>query len=129
MIGRFAFGSVAAVLLTAAVSAPAHAQLSQTAQWAVKAANQYQVQANLTYLTASGVDLKLDLYRRRDATTPQPTLVFYHGGGWVVGTKESAFMSVLPWREMGWNGVCVGYRMARVAVAPAAVEDAQCALR
>ena len=38
-------------------------------------------------------------------------------------------MSIVPWLEMGWNVVNVEYRMARVALAPAAVEDAQCALR
>ena len=38
-------------------------------------------------------------------------------------------MSVMPWLEMGWNVVNVEYRMARVAEAPAAVEDALCALR
>ena len=38
-------------------------------------------------------------------------------------------MSVMPWLEMGWNVVNVEYRMARVSQAPAAVEDAQCALR
>jgi acetyl esterase/lipase len=38
-------------------------------------------------------------------------------------------MSIMPWLEMGWNVVNVEYRMARVALAPGAVEDAQCALR
>ncbi len=38
-------------------------------------------------------------------------------------------MSILPWLEMGWNVVNVEYRMARVALAPAAVEDGLCALR
>jgi acetyl esterase/lipase len=35
----------------------------------------------------------------------------------------------MPWFEMGWTVINVEYRMARVALAPAAVEDAQCALR
>jgi len=105
------------------------AQLSPTAEWAVHAQNQYQVLANVTYLTANGFEAKLDVYRRRDVQTPQPTLVFYHGGGWIGGTKESSFMSVMPWLEMGWNVVNVEYRMARVSLAPAAVEDAQCALK
>jgi acetyl esterase/lipase len=61
--------------------------------------------------------------------TPQPTLVFYHGGGWVAGSKDAAIMSFMPWIDMGWNVVNVGYRLLRVAGAPAAVEDAQCALR
>jgi acetyl esterase/lipase len=105
------------------------AEAVDAADWATHAQNQYAVMANVTYLTATGYEAKLDVYRRRDVTTPQPTMVFYHGGGWIAGTKESSFMSVMPWLEMGWNVVNVEYRMARVALAPAAVEDAQCALR
>ncbi len=108
---------------------PAFAQLSPTADWATHTANEYAVAANITYLTATGYESKLDVYRRRDITTPQPTLVFYHGGGWIGGTKEASFMSIMPWLEMGWNVVNVEYRMARVALAPAGVEDALCALR
>jgi acetyl esterase/lipase len=108
---------------------PAAAQLSPTAEWAAHAQNQYQVTANVTYLMATGYESKLDVYRRRDATTPQPTLIFFHGGGWIGGAKESSLMSLMPWIEMGWNVVNVEYRMARVAPAPAAVEDALCALR
>jgi acetyl esterase/lipase len=108
---------------------PVVAQLPPSADWATHAQNQYVVAANITYLTASGYESKLDIYRRRDVQTPQPTLVFYHGGGWIGGTKEASFMSIMPWLEMGWNVVNVEYRMARVAEAPAAVEDALCALR
>ena len=107
----------------------AFAQLSPTAEWATHALNEYAVVPNVTYLTATGYEAKLDVYRRRDVPTAQPTLVFYHGGGWVTGTKESSVMSIMPWLEMGWNVVNVEYRMARVATAPAAVEDALCALR
>jgi acetyl esterase/lipase len=109
--------------------APTAFAQSPTAEWAAHAQNQYAVQANVTYLTASGHESKLDIYRRRDVQTPQPTLVFFHGGGWVGGSKEASFMSLIPWFEMGWNIVNVEYRMARVAEAPAAVEDAVCALR
>ena len=107
----------------------AQAALSPTAEWAVHAQNQYQVLANVTYLTANGYESKLDVYRRRDVQGPQPTVVFYHGGGWIGGTKESSILSLVPWLEMGWNVVNVEYRMARVSLAPAAVEDAQCALK
>jgi acetyl esterase/lipase len=118
-----------ASFLTVAAIAPAFAQLSPTAEWATTASNRYQVIANVTYLTATGYEAKLDVYRRRDVATPQPTMVFYHGGGWIGGTKESSVMSIMPWLEMGWNVVNVEYRMARVALAPAAVEDSLCALR
>jgi acetyl esterase/lipase len=119
----------ASLALVCASTSGAFAQLSPTADWATHAQNEYAVAANLTYLTASGYESKLDIYRRRDVQTPQPTLVFYHGGGWIGGTKEASFMSIMPWLEMGWNVVNVEYRMARVAEAPAALEDAMCALR
>ncbi|MBI2150810.1 MAG: alpha/beta hydrolase, partial [Acidobacteria bacterium] len=52
-----------------------------------------------------------------------------HGGFWAAGAKEGAIMNLMPWFEMGWNVVNVEYRLARVAQAPAAVEDCLCALR
>ena len=98
-------------------------------EFAVHAQNNYQVATNVTYLTATGYESKLDVYSRRGATTPQPTVVFFHGGFWAAGAKENAIVNLLPWFEMGWNVVNVEYRLARVAPAPAAVEDAICALR
>jgi len=114
-----------------AVAAPPTvlAQLSAPATWATHAANEYQTFPNITYLTANNYEDKLDVYKRRDAAAPQPTLIWIHGGGWTGGTKESAVMSLMPWFEMGWNVVNVEYRLARVSLAPAAVEDCLCALR
>jgi acetyl esterase/lipase len=104
-------------------------QLSPSATWAAQAPGAYQVLSNVTYHVASGQELKLDIYRRRDTTALQPTLIFMHGGFWAAGSKESSVMALIPWLEMGWNVVNVQYRLARVAPAPAAVEDCLCALR
>jgi acetyl esterase/lipase len=108
---------------------PALAQLSPTATWATHAANEYQAFPNITYLTANNYEAKLDVYKRRGTAEPQRTLIWIHGGGWTGGTKESAILSLMPWMEMGWNIVNVEYRLARVSLAPAAVEDCLCALR
>ena len=102
----------AAFLLPAAL---AFAQLSPTADWATHFANNYRVAPNVTYLTAGGVDLKLDVYARRNVTTPQPTLLYMHGGFWVAGNKEGALPILMPWMEMGWNVVNVEYRLGPVA--------------
>src|SRR5215510_12892893 len=67
-------------LLLAATAAPGLAQLSPSAKWATEAAAQYAMNANITYRTASNQQLKMDVYYRRGATTPQPTLVYMHGG-------------------------------------------------
>ena len=115
--------------LALVVSTAAFAQLSEPSTWAVQSQNRYNIRPNLVYGTQSGADTKLDVYQRRDATGPQPTVMFIHGGGWVLGTKEASFFSIVPWLEMGWNVVNVEYRLSHVALAPAAVEDCLCALR
>jgi len=117
------------VIAAAALAQPVAAQLSPAATWAAQAANSYQIAPNVTYLTASGFESKMDVYYRRGAATPQPTIVYFHGGFWAAGAKEGALMTLLPWLEMGWNVVNVEYRLARHASAPAAVEDGLCALR
>ena len=89
----------------------------------------YRVVPNITYLTASNFDAKLDVYTRSDSQEPRPTMIWIHGGGWTGGAKETATFSLLPYMEMGWNVVNVEYRLAKVAQAPAAVEDCLCALR
>jgi len=89
----------------------------------------YRVTPNITYLTANNFEAKLDVYARSDVTTPQPTMIWIHGGGWTGGNKEGATFSLLPYMEMGWNVVNVEYRLAKISLAPAAVEDCLCALR
>jgi acetyl esterase/lipase len=102
---------------------------AQSSNWTYEFANHYAVLPNITYLTANNFEAKLDLYERRDVQDAQPTLIYIHGGGWTGGTKEGGFNKVLPYLEMGWNAVNVEYRLARVSLAPAAVEDCLCALR
>jgi acetyl esterase/lipase len=104
-------------------------RLSPSAEWAAKAPTEYQIFPNLTYTVASNYEVKLDIYQRRNQAAPQPTIIFMHGGFWAAGAKETSFMSLMPWLEMGWNVVNVEYRLARVALAPAAVEDCMSALR
>jgi acetyl esterase len=77
-------------------------------------------------------DIPLRLYRGQgtDTSKPQPALVYYHGGGWVLGNLDSH------------DGVCrdianaaectvisVDYRLAPEAKFPAAADDAIAAAR
>ena len=117
--------SVGALSLVVAASAAA----SEAWDWTVRMANQYQVTPDVTYLTADGYESKLDVVAPRNPAGPLPMLLYIHGGGWVGGTKEAAMLRLLPYLEMGFAVVNVEYRLARVALAPAAVEDGRCALR
>lgn len=83
---------------------------------------------DITYGTASGYESKMDVYVSRSAQ-PAPTLIYIHGGGWVGGSKEGALLEVMPYLAMGWTVANVEYRLARNALAPAAVEDVRCAIR
>ncbi|NIB98441.1 alpha/beta hydrolase fold domain-containing protein [Halobacterium sp. R2-5] len=73
-------------------------------------------------------DLRVRLYRP-EGDGPFPTVVFYHGGGFVLGSIEShdLFCRHLT-RESGCVVVSVDYRLAPEHPFPAAVEDASAAL-
>jgi len=119
-----------AVLLFGLLGAPDSARSQNDATATLNhIANVYTVVPNITYRTVSNWEAKLDVIQPRGLTAPNPTLVYYHGGGWTAGTKESATLSILPYLQMGWSVVNVEYRLTDVALAPAAVEDSRCALR
>jgi acetyl esterase/lipase len=123
---------IALLALLLAAVLPCAAQetaLSPAAAWAGAVGSEYTVTSNVVYLTANNFDLKLDIYAPLGLTRPNPTLIYFHGGGWVIGSKETAVLHLLPYLEMGWTVVNVQYRLGRVSLAPAAVEDCRCALR
>lgn len=115
------------VLVLVLAGAPAQAQTSLS-DWTAWLANDIRVVNNVTYLTANNWEAKLDVYVPRSAG-PHPTVLQFHGGGWVGGSRESVLLRALPFLEMGVAVVNVSYRLGRVSPAPAAVEDCLCALR
>jgi acetyl esterase/lipase len=106
-----------------------YGQLSEAASWAATLSTQYRVSTDITYLTANNWEAKLDVYQPQPVTGPSPTLVYIHGGGWVGGSKEGSTLNLMPYLELGWAVVNVEYRLGRISLAPAAVEDCRCALR
>jgi acetyl esterase/lipase len=116
-------------IVVAFSSTTASAQLSETASRAVQITHEYRVVPDVTYVTANNYEAKLDIYLPRVLNAPNKTLILIHGGGWVNGSKDATTLHILPYLEMGWSVVNVGYRLARISPAPAAVEDCRCALR
>jgi acetyl esterase/lipase len=103
-------------------------QLDPVTAWATTAFNEFQVSQDVVYRRASAVDLKLDIITSGPTSVKRPTLIYFHGGGLVEGRKEGTLLYGLPYLARGMNAVNVEYRMAPDALAPAAVEDARCAL-
>jgi acetyl esterase len=75
-------------------------------------------------LALPGRTLPARLYVPEGATSPAPLLVYYHGGGWVVGTLEThdGTCRALA-RASGAAVLSVGYRLAPEHPYPAPVED------
>ena len=98
-------------------------------KWVDYASADYDILPNITYSIANNTELKLDLYLPKSRSVPNPTLMLFHGGGWVDGQKERNVFQLLPYLSLGWAVINVEYRLARNTPAPAAVEDCRCALR
>jgi len=129
MIRRSNFFALIIALFAAACLTLGQAQAPRPDNWVDYAAGDYDILPNITYSTASGTELKLDLFLSRNRNVPKPTLMFFHGGGWVEGQKERNTLFLLPYLSLGFSVVNVEYRLARNALAPAAVEDCRCAIR
>ncbi|MYN06756.1 alpha/beta hydrolase [Pseudoduganella aquatica] len=114
-------------LLSALV--PGQGTAQESAGFAEYAGYAYGVKPDLVYRVASGTELKLDLYLPRAPAVKPGLVVYFHGGGWVSGRKEQAALLLLPWLARGYAVANVDYRTAAVAPAPAAVEDARCAVK
>ena len=116
------------LFLICVICGPAYSQTTSD-RWIDYAGSDVDIFPNVTYAKANNIELKLDLYLPKNRTTPKPTLILFHGGGWVDGQKERNVLYLMPYLAMGWSAVNVEYRTGHQSPAPAAVEDTRCALR
>ena len=80
------------------------------------------VQENIPYDTHP--QTVMDIYKPA-GKGPHPAMIVIHGGGWTGGAKASMVANwVVRYLEKGFVVANVEYRLAAVATAPAAVEDA-----
>ena len=81
------------------------------------------------HLPGPGGDLPNRIYRPVDAAGPLPTLVYFFGGGWALGSIETsdeicrALANAVPCQV-----ITVGYRLAPEHKFPAAVDDCRTAV-
>ncbi len=80
-------------------------------------------------LSSAGHNIPLRFYRHADAIGPQPTCVFIHGGGWVVGdlnTHQELCNDIAMQTNM--TVVAVHYRLSPEHIYPAALDDCKTVL-
>ena len=65
----------------------------------------------------------MDLYRPRNAESPLPVIVSFHGGGWVYGDKERYQFYCMDLARRGFGVLNFTYRLAPVYKFPAPLED------
>jgi acetyl esterase/lipase len=92
--------------------------------------------ADLTYSTLNGFrPLTLDLYRPASTSTPQPLVIYVHGGGWQSGhTRHSGAFENWPGvlasiAARGYIVASLEYRLSGEAPFPAAIQDVKAAIR
>lgn len=90
---------------------------------------------NIVYERVAATNLKLDIFRTREARWPgeplekRPVLIYVHGGAWFLGFRDRQGGPLLT--EMaarGWIGILPSYRLSPTATAPEHVEDVKRAI-
>jgi acetyl esterase/lipase len=81
--------------------------------------------------------LQLDLYLPAPSVKPSPVIVYFHGGGWAVGTRRRFGRAFKGWSPTplarlaaaGFAVLTVDYRLTGEAIFPAQLDDAKAAIR
>ena len=109
------------------ITSETSAQLYKQSRWEKLYAKNYNVAANVVYKRVAHDSVMLDIYSLKNKTNKHPLLLFFHGGGWIRGSKDST-SGFTPYLNNGWIVINAEYRFIQKAKMPASVEDARCAL-
>lgn len=83
-----------------------------------------EVLHDLSYTTIDCVEHRLDVYRPRHLTGPCPAVLYIHGGGFRILSKETHWLMGLAFARKGFVVFNINYRLAPQHPYPAALEDA-----
>lgn len=94
-----------------------------------KAPYQVEFRENVVCGKAGTEPLTLHLAKPIGAPAPAPLVVFIHGGGWRMGSKNDHVREIKLAAEQGFVAASVGYRLAPEHQWPAQIQDCKCAVR
>ena len=96
------------------------------------------IAANITYRKINNIKLHLNVYVPsirlgeppwvKYTENKKPVLLYFHGGGWRGGTKESRALEFLPYVDKGWVVVTADYRVLNQTSLPNIIGDCRSAL-
>lgn len=89
------------------------------------------IHSNQVYASYANRDLYVDIIqpKRKTKNHKFPVAILIHGGGWRSGNKQMEWPMACELARRGYAAVCVEYRLSVEAPYPAAVIDAQTAIR
>jgi pectinesterase len=83
---------------------------------------------SIVYKQIGARKLVLDIYGPQDSK-PRKSLLFFHGGGWRTGHRSQHTVLAQALAAKGYRVFLAEYRLSTEALYPAAMQDAQSALR
>ncbi|MDB4985979.1 MAG: hypothetical protein JWN04_1157 [Myxococcaceae bacterium] len=87
-----------------------------------------EVVRNVPYLPGGEPRHRLDVYRPVERADPLPIVVYLHGGGFSMLSKDTHWVMALSFARAGYVVFNIGYRLAPLHPFPAALEDVSEAL-
>jgi gluconolactonase len=115
------------MLLVCAAALAACAQDRQNPAFALP--DSVSVQRDVVYSRIGSREMHLDLFLPKEGSGPFPAVVYIHGGGWVNGSKAAFQRQAAYMATKGFAGACIEYRLSGEAKYPAAIDDAEAAVR
>jgi acetyl esterase len=83
-----------------------------------------EVIPDVAYLPTGEVEHRLDIYRPIERAAPRPVVLYVHGGGFRILSKDTHWMMALAFARRGYVVLNISYRLAPRHPFPAAVSDA-----
>ncbi len=82
-----------------------------------------EVDRDITYTTVDGRPLRLDVWRPRKQREGAPAILYVHGGGFRILSKDTHWIMALMFARKGYTVFNIDYRLAPAHPFPAAIHD------
>ena len=86
-------------------------------------------QADITYASINGEDVKLNFARPKGAQGKLPCILVIHGGAWRAGDRSAHNDLIWKFAQRGYVSATIGYRFCPKHPFPAQVQDVKAAVR